>query len=102
VSISQLHDEDLRPRILKEPSKGDGGTWLNADAAISMLRKIDTEKARRTYRAYLKHRRTRERRGEVGADARGAALMDAIREMGGKLVPHDLTGKPFNVWREQT
>jgi uncharacterized protein YigE (DUF2233 family) len=100
MDISSLHDRDLKPRVIREPGKGAEGTWLNVDAAILQIRLIDTEKARKTYRAYLKHRRALERQGRTGQQARMDALMAAIEEMGGKMRPVPIKGVPFNVMSE--
>jgi hypothetical protein len=98
--VQGLHDEGLRPRVIREPGKGADGTWLNVDAAILMVRRIKTDKARATYRAYLRHRRELERRGQTGQDARMAALMAAMEEMGGRTVPKRIEGFPYNVMAE--
>jgi hypothetical protein len=98
--IQGLHDEGLLPRVIREPGKGAAGTWLNADAAILMVRRIKTDKARRTYRAYLRHRRELERQGETGQEARMAALIAAIEEMGGTTVPQKIDGVPYNLIAE--
>lgn len=92
-----LHDQDLKPRVIRDPGKGAQGTWLNVDAAILMLRRIKTDKARKTYRAYLRHRRVVEQQGKTGQDARMAALMAAIEEMGGKMRPVRLTGSFLEI-----
>jgi len=98
--VQGLHDEGLRPRVIREPGKGADGTWLNVDAAILLLRRMKTDKARRTYRAYLRHRREMERQGETGQEARMAALIAAIEEMGGKSRPRKIDGDPYNVMAE--
>lgn len=98
--VQPLHDEGLRPRVIREPGKGADQTWLNADAAILMMRRMKTDKARATYRAYLRHRRELERQGETGQEARLAALLAAIEEMGGMTAPQKIVGFPYNVMAE--
>jgi len=78
-----LHDPDLKPAVFTHPTLGE---CLSVDAVILLARDGITPKAKRIYRAYLKHRRRLERTGLTGKDLRLQACVAALGDFGHPVI----------------
>lgn len=74
-----LHDPDLKPEVFTHPTLGE---CLSVDAAILLARDGISPKAKRIYRAYLKHRRRLDRDGLTGQELRLQAYVAALADFG--------------------